>query len=193
MIAPPRISQDFDMEPFMDGLEEIIPEKIQEIVSAMDELEDRLLLWQQAVTNLKLRSELDEFGSYFWLLWAELEFSDYDIYKKWLNYWLDIDSKIPRETPRRQFVKKDFTLENEIQLARAKSQPIENFYSGDLRGSGTRLSGKCPFHDEKTPSFFIFINDNHYHCFSCGKHGDVIDYIMKTKELNFIEAVKFLL
>ncbi len=192
MIAPPRVSQDFDMEPFADGLEEIIPEKIQEIVMEMDALEDRLLMWQEAVTNLKKKREIDEFGSYFWLLWAELEFADYDVYKKWLNYWLDIDSKIPRKTPRRQFVKKDFALDNQLQLERAKERPIENYYSGDLRGAGSRLNGKCPFHDERTPSFFIFTNDNHYHCFSCNKHGDVIDFIMKTRGFTFVEAVQFL-
>ena len=61
----------------------------------------------------------------------------------------------------------------------------------ELRRSGTRYVGLCPFHTEKTPSFSIF-QDNHYKCFSCGEHGDVIDFVQKMYGLSFRDALKHL-
>lgn len=49
----------------------------------------------------------------------------------------------------------------------------------------------CLFHNEKTPSLAIY--EDHYYCFSCGEHGDQIDWVMKTKNLNFNDAVQLLL
>ena len=51
--------------------------------------------------------------------------------------------------------------------------------------------GLCPFHDEKTPSFKVF-PDNHFKCFGCGEHGDVIDFIQKYYGLSFPDALKHL-
>lgn len=42
----------------------------------------------------------------------------------------------------------------------------------------------CPFHEEKTPSFFIY-PDNSYHCFGCGAHGNAIDFLMKKLGYSF--------
>lgn len=77
-------------------------------------------------------------------------------------------------------------------IDRAKQVPIEQLYGGTLRSVAGRLSGLCPFHTEKTPSFFIY-KDNHYHCFGCGSHGDAITFIRENKKIGFQEAVKFLL
>ncbi len=48
----------------------------------------------------------------------------------------------------------------------------------------------CPFHKEKTPSFNISDNKGFYHCFGCGKNGDVFNYLMETENLSFIQALK---
>ena len=48
----------------------------------------------------------------------------------------------------------------------------------------------CPFHSEKTPSFKIDVNKNTYHCFGCGEHGTVIDFVMKYFGLTNIDAVR---
>lgn len=61
----------------------------------------------------------------------------------------------------------------------------------ELNRRGTRHVGLCPFHDEKTPSFFVF-QDNHYKCFGCGEHGDVIDFVQKLYGLSFKDALKYL-
>ena len=51
----------------------------------------------------------------------------------------------------------------------------------------------CPFHNEKTPSFCISKDNNKFHCFGCGEHGDLIDLIKKLYGMEFLEAVKFIL
>jgi len=60
----------------------------------------------------------------------------------------------------------------------------------DLKKAGKSFKGLCPFHDEKTPSFNVVPEKGIFHCFGCGEHGSVIDFLMKTEHLEFIEAVK---
>jgi len=59
-----------------------------------------------------------------------------------------------------------------------------------LKRSGRLLMGLCPFHGEKTPSFYVW--PDHYHCFGCGAHGDVFDWLMRTCGMSFGEAVRHL-
>lgn len=74
---------------------------------------------------------------------------------------------------------------NEQDIVRAKEYPMENLIQVDKRGFGP-----CPFHQEKTASFYI--KQNFGYCFGCGKSVDTIQLIMDTKGINFIEAVKLL-
>jgi len=53
---------------------------------------------------------------------------------------------------------------------------------------GKEYVGKCPFHNDKLPSFFVY--DDKYHCFGCGEHGDIIDFLSKINHTSFIETVK---
>ena len=62
--------------------------------------------------------------------------------------------------------------------------------SVNLKKTGGRYLGLCPFHEEKTPSFTVF--DDRYFCFGCKASGDVIDFVRKTNGSNFIDAVHFL-
>ena len=57
-----------------------------------------------------------------------------------------------------------------------------------LARSGKSWKGCCPFHGEKTPSFYVY--DDGYHCFGCGAHGDAIGFIMQSEGAGFIEAVE---
>ena len=57
-----------------------------------------------------------------------------------------------------------------------------------LARSGRQWKGCCPFHGEKTPSFYVY--DDHYHCFGCGKHGDAITFVMDSQGAGFMEAVE---
>ena len=60
-----------------------------------------------------------------------------------------------------------------------------------LRRVGQRLTGLCPFHPEKHPSFSIHLERNCFHCFGCEAKGDVIDFIQRDQNLNFRDAVAF--
>ncbi len=62
----------------------------------------------------------------------------------------------------------------------------------NLKRRGRNMIGLCPFHSEKTPSFNIYPENGSFYCFGCGVGGDVITFIMKIENLDYIEAVKFL-
>ena len=61
-----------------------------------------------------------------------------------------------------------------------------------LRKRGVNYIGLCPFHDEKTPSFSVSPSKQICKCFSCGKGGNVVHFIMEHEQLNYYEALKFL-
>src|SRR5918997_1113556 len=62
----------------------------------------------------------------------------------------------------------------------------------DLKRSGTRYTGLCPFHDERSPSFSVDPSEKLYHCFGCGVGGDVIKFVEEKEGLGFPEAVEAL-
>jgi DNA primase len=62
----------------------------------------------------------------------------------------------------------------------------------DLRRVGSRLTGLCPFHDERTPSFSVNVEDKLFYCFGCHAKGDAIGFVEQTEGLDFREAVEFL-
>jgi DNA primase len=60
-----------------------------------------------------------------------------------------------------------------------------------LRRAGAgAMKGLCPFHDEKTPSFNVRPSHGTFHCFGCGKGGDVIAFVMEVEHLSFVESVQ---
>lgn len=61
-----------------------------------------------------------------------------------------------------------------------------------LRRSGASYKGLCPFHDDTTPSFYVSPAKNLCKCFSCGKGGNPVHFIMEIEQLTFFEAIKFL-
>ena len=61
-----------------------------------------------------------------------------------------------------------------------------------LRKAGRDMKGLCPFHSEKTPSFTVSDDRGTYHCYGCGAHGGVIDFVMAIQRVGFVEAVETL-
>jgi DNA primase len=59
-----------------------------------------------------------------------------------------------------------------------------------LTRRGREHSGLCPFHNEKTPSFYVVEDKGFFHCFGCGAHGDAIGFLMRADNLDFLEAVE---
>ena len=61
-----------------------------------------------------------------------------------------------------------------------------------LKKKGRYLTGLCPFHSEKTPSFFVYPQTQSFYCFGCGAGGDVITFIRRIENLEYMEAVRLL-
>jgi DNA primase len=81
-------------------------------------------------------------------------------------------------------------------IEKARDIPLVNLaeqYIGQFRKSGANYVAKCPFHDDGTPSFYIYSESNRFHCFGCGVNGDVIAFIQKVAGLDFKEAIYFLI
>lgn len=86
-----------------------------------------------------------------------------------------------------------FIPEEIISQIRAKTD-ILDILSGYVRPvkAGNRYKALCPFHQEKTPSFVISQENQTYHCFGCGKGGNIFTFIMEKENLSFPESVRFL-
>ena len=61
-----------------------------------------------------------------------------------------------------------------------------------LRHRGKTHSGLCPFHSEKTPSFHVYPDSQSFYCFGCGAGGDVVTFIRRIENLEYVEALRFL-
>jgi DNA primase len=88
-------------------------------------------------------------------------------------------------------------------MARIKDSSVEAIRQGadfvavveertPLRKAGARLVGRCPFHEERTPSFSVNPVDKLYYCHGCGAGGDMIKFVRETQNLDFVEAVEWL-
>ena len=60
------------------------------------------------------------------------------------------------------------------------------------RAGSTNFKGLCPFHQEKTPSFHVDSARQMFHCFGCGKGGDVVRFLMDKENLTFVDALHML-
>lgn len=83
---------------------------------------------------------------------------------------------------------KDFVekLKTEINIVDLIASYIE------LQKSGRNYKALCPFHQEKTPSFYIYENTQSYHCFGCGASGDIFSFIQAYENVDFMDSVKLL-
>ncbi|MBC8388109.1 MAG: DNA primase [Actinobacteria bacterium] len=79
---------------------------------------------------------------------------------------------------------------NELKSRISIQDIVSNYVN--LKKTGKSYVGLCPFHKEKTPSFTVDSIKQLYHCFGCGEGGDVISFIMKIENMEFVEAVEFL-
>lgn len=72
---------------------------------------------------------------------------------------------------------------------------VSDLYPGiKIKKSGSNAICCCPFHNEKTPSFYLYLSSDRWHCFgSCNEGGDVISFVMKANTASYAEAVKYLL
>lgn len=79
-------------------------------------------------------------------------------------------------------------IKNRVREAADIVQVISEYV--ELKKAGSRFTGLCPFHAEKTPSFSVNPQGQFFHCFGCGESGDVFSFVMKHNHLSFPEALK---
>ncbi len=80
-----------------------------------------------------------------------------------------------------------------IQELKARSDIVDVISSYvNLKRTGRNMVGLCPFHGEKTPSFHVNVENAYFHCFGCGAGGDVITFIRRIENLDYLDAVRLL-
>ena len=150
-------------------------------------LQIKLSKWEENYSTLAEKNE-KKTGTAKLIAEVMLEQKDKQITmgcKKLINFY-NLALYIPSDNPNSNIITPD-------QIAMAKTVPIENFMGGSPKTSGQKLFFRCPFHEEKSASFCVFLKDNTYHCFGCAESGDSIAFIRKFENLDFANAVRFLL
>lgn len=184
-VFPPKLTEPQDITCFADGLKETIQYDLKIALEAQEKLKE---LRKKRI--MMILDYISEDKQWFYFTLEKHLFSEYFVISEWIRYWLNLWSKInkdytPPVRPNHQF--------SDIEIQRAKMYPIERLYKGNLRNSGKRFVGLCPFHKERTPSFYIFEN-NTWHCFgACSTGGDAINFAMKLYDITFPVAVRRLL
>ena len=164
-----------------EAIQIIANEKIEELKERLTRIEE------YHIQNKEILEVLKEWGSNVEVSQILYEY-EYQVEKayinKWVSYWTELF-----EPKKDLHYSKDLTPED---ITNARKHPIDQLYMGQLRHQGGRYYGRCPFHQEKTPSFVIYDN-NTFHCFGCQADGDAIQFLRDTRNLNFVDAVRELI
>ena len=178
---PPSILTDEDIQTFGSDLKAVIEEKLSVLNSRNLYITRRN---EARIRRIEKLTKSGSLGEWFCLEYTATEYAEHFYIFRWQKYWLGILDKL---NPQKMMPYAAQSLD----IARAKAFPIEQLYSNQLRKFGGRFNGLCPFHKERTPSFFIF-PDNRFYCYGCNENGDSIDFLMKSKGYDFKEAVRSL-
>lgn len=167
---------------FKDDLPEVVSLKLAELKPLVAERSATLLMAEEGMNMRK---------NWFWKevyrLWVyepakEMFNKAYKELKRF--YWLDKRLK--------GGIFADKITDEDIE--QAKQIPIELFYEGKLKKSEKIAMGLCPFHIDTHNSFVIYLKQNRWYCFgACEEGGDSINFVMKQNNLDFINAVKFII
>ena len=95
-------------------------------------------------------------------------------------------SRLGAEVPRIKDASKDAVI------AAADMVDVVSARTALRRASSARYTGRCPFHEERTPSFSVDPVGKLYYCFGCGKGGDVVRFVQETENLDFVGAIEWL-
>lgn len=158
----------------------IIPEKIKEWQEKCDEIKNEI---REVLDKIEKTSKKD--------LWF------YEIYiakfylptlYKYERHILRLKMFLNSSEKRKQFI----NFKEKIEIAH--NYPIYELARDklDFRPSGKNFVALCPFHDERTPSFYLYTETNTFICFGCNEKGDVIKLCMHLYGLDFKEAVQML-
>lgn len=174
----------YSQSELLDMFSEIIPEEIAKCEKTIAELEAKI----SELINYLNNCNTDKFT-----IWFCKEIIKMELVAKLLEqerYLRLLKSKLPSP-------KNDWHRQREIDYAqrkeKAKSFPIEEIAGRymELKKSGDKYSALCPYHSERKASFFLYPNGT-FHCFGCGKSGDVIQLTQDLCGTDFLGAIEIL-
>jgi DNA primase len=175
----PKLTDKEWLEIFPEA-KEVVPQKIHELEQEEGQLKKSI---KDKFKNINKIS--DEFLRWLQTKWVEInEVNDLITIKKHI-------SKLKGYLP----VFKGRVLSERIteeQKQKALLVPIESLLKQNFRKNGTTLVGLCPLHEEKHPSFYIYLENNTFYCFGCSQGGDVINLTRLLYGFSFKEAVEYL-
>lgn len=167
-------------------------EEVSDMATAkLDDLKKDWIDYEDSIkeeeTKYKKQLKASEEYSYDWLEAMQYLYgyeTTREKFERWYKHW---NRLIKKEVQENKF---GYTAE---QIQQARETPIEDLLTTNItRGGSGKQKTICPFHEEKTPSFYIY-DDNSWHCYGCGAHGyNAIDFVM-AGDISFKEAVEALL
>lgn len=162
------------LEAFPDEIKEIVPREISRLEKDLTQLKEDI----KDINSL----EVDQYIKDFYISSAIM----FSHKKDQINRLQELKKLVNMNKI------KDFKSPNLIsqdRILKAKSFPIKDMYSFDkISQYGNKMKASCPFHEDKTPSFYIYPS-NSFHCFSCGIGGSSVDFYMKINKVTFKQAV----
>ena len=180
----PRFTDAFLLETFGDALD-TMDDKVAELRQDQEKyIKDIYYLGQKYVHG-------DDLSSCFARLCIELFFIG-DLQKTEKSLFLIQRLRGRKNQPKNK--KKGVLTSDDIENARNVSLVyVAERQIGQLRRNGNNFIAKCPFHDERTPSFYIYSESNRFYCFGCGASGDVIAFVEKSMGVDFKAAIYYLI
>jgi len=162
------------LEVFPEG-KECLREKAKSLCAEWKFLKEIITESLQHIKNTKINSFTDWFRK--------------EMIKTWFGFRYNFVNKEIRKLNRIFKIDKP-TKEKEdwipaYQIEQARNTPFSEVIEVNRSGFA-----KCPFHEEKHNS--LYTRNNFYYCFGCMAHGDILDFVMKTRDLNFKQAIKYL-
>ena len=164
---------------FFPEAKHIVPALINELNAKRKAL---VIYISNQLAAIKAESK-DKTYHYFWRLWLMLNEGE---------ELQELDNKLARLSRLQNIIIGKPTPKGALPegaIEAAHEYPIQDLFDSNFKRSGNNLVGLCPFHNERTPSFYIFVKQNRAHCFGCNKSLDVIDAYMELNECGFKTAV----
>ncbi len=157
---------------------EIAPDKIEE----WETKKKHLIKTIKEKLKIIKHTKLDDFSRFFWRDYVKI-FDGEDL--------LETEKHITRLS-RMLSEKRVQGRISENDIEKALQTPIENLINQPLKKCGNKLKVSCPFHRDKTPSFYIYLESNSFFCYSCQRGGNTINLVRSLYGYSFIESVKFI-
>jgi len=159
------------------------PEKIKNLKKLKEEIEE-VIQKKFKIISQKSKPENQWFWEMVVFFWEGKDLMEVRKQITHFQYLLDLSQdRQNKQTPKSRFT--------DEMVKEAESKPIEAVVGSvvKLKKSGKNSIGLCPFHSEKSPSFYIYQATNSFYCFGCHKGGNTIKFVMEYYNLSFKEAV----